>query len=72
MPQGYAHPEKLVTTQMVADHLNDPGVRIVESNEDLLLYSRRPHSRRSSNRLGRRPQRPDHAGLPGTESSSKT
>ncbi len=40
MTQGYAHPEKLVTTQWVADHLNDPGVRIVESNEDLLLYSR--------------------------------
>jgi thiosulfate/3-mercaptopyruvate sulfurtransferase len=40
MDQGYAHPEKLVTTQWVADHLDDPGVRIVESNEDLLLYSR--------------------------------
>lgn len=35
---GYAHPEALVETQWVADHLNDPNVRIVESNEDLLLY----------------------------------
>ena len=26
----YAHPESLVSTQWVADHLNDPGVRIVE------------------------------------------
>ena len=38
--QGYVHPEKLVSTQWVADHLNDPKVRIVESNEDVLLYSR--------------------------------
>jgi thiosulfate/3-mercaptopyruvate sulfurtransferase len=35
---GYAHPEVLVETQWVADHLNDPNVRIVESDEDLLLY----------------------------------
>ncbi|RMD78772.1 MAG: sulfurtransferase [Chloroflexi bacterium] len=34
----YAHPEALVETQWVADHLNDPNVRIVESDEDLLLY----------------------------------
>jgi thiosulfate/3-mercaptopyruvate sulfurtransferase len=37
---GYVHPEKLVSTEWVAEHLNDPGVRIVESNEDILLYSR--------------------------------
>jgi len=35
---GYAHPEVLVETQWVADHLHDPKVRIVESDEDLLLY----------------------------------
>jgi thiosulfate/3-mercaptopyruvate sulfurtransferase len=34
----YAHPEALVDTAWVADHLNDPKVRIVESNEDILLY----------------------------------
>ncbi|MEI7770221.1 MAG: sulfurtransferase [Chloroflexales bacterium] len=34
----YAHPEVLVDTAWVADHLSDPGVRLVESNEDLLLY----------------------------------
>jgi thiosulfate/3-mercaptopyruvate sulfurtransferase len=34
----YAHPEVLVDTAWVADHLNDPNVRIVESNEDILLY----------------------------------
>jgi len=38
MADGYAHPEVLVTTQWVADHLNDPKVRIVESDEDVLLY----------------------------------
>jgi thiosulfate/3-mercaptopyruvate sulfurtransferase len=35
---GYAHPEVLVTTEWVAEHLNDPKVRIVESDEDVLLY----------------------------------
>jgi thiosulfate/3-mercaptopyruvate sulfurtransferase len=38
--KGYTHPEKLVSTEWVANHLNDPTVRIVESNEDVLLYSR--------------------------------
>ena len=36
--KGYVHPEVLVTTQWVADHLDDPHVRLVESNEDILLY----------------------------------
>ncbi|MGD9711575.1 MAG: sulfurtransferase [Thermomicrobiales bacterium] len=36
--EQYAHPEVLVTTQWVADHLEDPKVRILESDEDLLLY----------------------------------
>jgi len=36
--RGYAHPEMLVTTEWVAAHLNDPAVRLVESNEDPLLY----------------------------------
>ncbi|HEU5097416.1 MAG TPA: sulfurtransferase [Roseiflexaceae bacterium] len=35
---AYAHPEVLVTTDWVAEHLNDPKVHLVESNEDLLLY----------------------------------
>jgi thiosulfate/3-mercaptopyruvate sulfurtransferase len=34
----YAHPEVLVSTDWLAEHLNDPGLRIVESNEDVLLY----------------------------------
>lgn len=36
---GYAHPDALVNTEWVAQHLNDPAVRIVESNEDPLLYA---------------------------------
>ena len=36
--RGYAHPEVLVSTEWVAQHLEDPKVRLVESNEDLLLY----------------------------------
>jgi thiosulfate/3-mercaptopyruvate sulfurtransferase len=34
----YAHPEVLVSTDWVADHLHDPSVRVVESDEDILLY----------------------------------
>lgn len=36
--RGYVHPEILVSTEWVAQHLNDADVRLVESNEDLLLY----------------------------------
>jgi thiosulfate/3-mercaptopyruvate sulfurtransferase len=35
----YAHPEVLVSTEWVADHLQDPNLRIVESDEDVLLYT---------------------------------
>lgn len=38
MVQEYAHPEMLVSTQWVEDHLDDPDIRMVESNEDALLY----------------------------------
>jgi thiosulfate/3-mercaptopyruvate sulfurtransferase len=34
----YAHPEYLVETDWVAEHLDDPNVRIIESDEDPLLY----------------------------------
>ncbi len=39
MAQAYAHPEFLVSTQWVDEHRGDPNVRIVESDEDLLLYA---------------------------------
>src|SRR5215469_11333387 len=34
----YVHPEVLVSTDWGAEHANDPTVRIVESDEDVLLY----------------------------------
>jgi thiosulfate/3-mercaptopyruvate sulfurtransferase len=37
--RGYAHPEVLVSTDWVADHLDDSSIRLIESNEDPLLYS---------------------------------
>ncbi len=37
--RGYARPEVLVSTQWVADHLDDAHVRIIESDEDPLLYT---------------------------------
>ena len=35
----YAHPDVLVATSWVATNLENPKVRIIESNEDTLLYS---------------------------------
>ncbi len=34
----YAHPERLVSTDWLEEHLDDPGIAIVESDEDILLY----------------------------------
>ncbi len=38
MATEYAHPEVIVSTDWLAEHLNDPNLRIVESDEDVLLY----------------------------------
>ena len=35
---NYVHPEVVVSTEWVASHVNDPSIRIIESNEDILLY----------------------------------
>jgi thiosulfate/3-mercaptopyruvate sulfurtransferase len=36
--KGYAHPEKLVSTDWLAERLGDASLRIIESDEDVLLY----------------------------------
>ena len=35
---GYVHAEVLVETSWVAEHLNDPNIRLIEVDEDVLLY----------------------------------
>ena len=35
---AYAHPERLVSTEWLARHLDDPALVVVESDEDVLLY----------------------------------
>ncbi|MCG5431663.1 sulfurtransferase [Mycobacterium sp. MYCO198283] len=35
---SYAHPERLVTADWLSAHLGTPGLAIVESDEDVLLY----------------------------------
>ena len=35
---GYAHPERLVTGEWLEAHIGTPGLVIVESDEDVLLY----------------------------------
>ena len=37
--KGYAHPEALVSTEWLAAHLDDPSLRVLESDEDVLLYN---------------------------------
>jgi len=34
----YAHPERLVSTDWLEEHLGEPGLVVVESDEDVLLY----------------------------------
>jgi thiosulfate/3-mercaptopyruvate sulfurtransferase len=36
--RGYANPDVLVSTDWVDQHRNDPSIRLIESNEDQLLY----------------------------------
>ena len=36
--KGYSHPETLVSTEWLAAHLDDPDIRLIESDEDVLLY----------------------------------
>src|SRR5215218_10411493 len=36
--RAYVHPERLVTTGWLAEHLDDPGLVVAESDEDVLLY----------------------------------
>jgi thiosulfate/3-mercaptopyruvate sulfurtransferase len=36
--KGYARPDVLVGTEWLATHLDDPKIRIIESDEDVLLY----------------------------------
>lgn len=38
MADSYAHPEALVTTAWVAEHLSDPSVRIIEVDVDTAAY----------------------------------
>lgn len=36
--KGYVHPDVLVSTEWLAARLDDPSIRIIESDEDVLLY----------------------------------
>ncbi|HVA58595.1 MAG TPA: sulfurtransferase [Gemmatimonadaceae bacterium] len=38
LAKGYVHPEALVSTAWLAEHLGDPTLRVIESDEDVLLY----------------------------------
>lgn len=35
---AFAHPERLVSTEWLSAHLGAPGLKIIESDEDVLLY----------------------------------
>src|SRR6266576_2355394 len=36
--KGYVYPEVLVSTEWLVEHLDDPNIRVVESDEDVLLF----------------------------------
>ena len=36
--KGYAHPDALVSTDWVANNVGNDNIRLIESNEDVLLY----------------------------------
>ena len=38
--QQYAHPERLVSSNWLAARLGSPGLRVVESDEDMLQIGR--------------------------------
>lgn len=37
--KGYVHGDVLVSTEWVAENINNPNIRLIESNEDQLLYT---------------------------------
>ena len=39
MPSRVAHPESIVETSWVADHLDDENIRLVEVDVDLAAYA---------------------------------
>ena len=69
--KGYVDPEVLVTTQWMADHMDDPQVRLVEFNEDILLYELGHIPRRSANRLDEGSERPGAARLSDARAASR-
>ena len=68
----YAHPERLVTTAWLAEHLGDPGLVVVESDEDVLLYDIGHIPGAHEGRLAHRPQRPGRCATTSTASSSRS
>ena len=69
--RGYANPDKLVSTDWVAAHLNDDNLRIIESNEDPLLYPSGHIPGAGRGGLGERPQRSPAPRLSGAKPASK-
>ena len=63
--RGYAHPEVLVSTDWVAQHLNDPEGAAGRVQRGHPALRHRPHPRRGEDRLDHGPQRPDHPRLRG-------
>ena len=60
---AYAHPERLVSTQWLADHLGDERPRGRRERRGRPALRDRPHRRRGQDRLAPRPQRPGHPRL---------
>ena len=59
----YSNPELLVSTDWVAEHIDDPSVVIVESNEDIFTLRDRTHTKCRKGRLAKRTSGPADQGL---------
>ena len=62
--QGYANPAALVSTQWVADHLNDRNVRLIEVDVDTVGLWPGPHPGRRGRQLDDPARRSDSARHP--------
>ena len=60
---AYAHPERLVTTEWLAEHLGDPRPRRRRVRRGRAALRHRPHPGRGQGRLAHRAERPGHPRL---------
>ena len=67
---AFAHPERLVSTEWLAEHLGEPGPRRRRVRRGRAALRDRPHRGRRQDRLAHRPQRPGRRATTSTARAS--